>query len=359
MSIALSGVDPMTQAYVMGLHLWGAFCMRGAGCIVNDMWDKDIDKQVRRTKGRPLAAGRLTMSQAKKSLLAHLCGAVAVLPLLPHPGISLGLAVASLPLVAAYPLAKRFTNMPQLVLGMTFNWGAIMGFASCTGYIDPVITLPLYAGCILWTLYYDTIYAFQDREDDAMLGVKSMALLLVGAPTKRLMTLQVSERARELERMHESTKDKMNMLNITSVVMMVSAALYAGLHPLQWALLATITFRRMVDFKLNFKMEDTDANWQLFSNEVKWGFWILMVLWPVTYLIQWLEELHQEQLKIHSGGSMEFRAQLHHIYAIDRKVRADDHFAWQEDNRRERQNTINALAFAQEATQTQSPQETS
>lgn len=181
-SIALSGAPLVTQLYYDSIMLFGAFCMRGVGCIRNDYADQDIDKQVERTKIRPLASGELSSSDAKKSALLHLMGAVSTLPLInsvtsdPINLSCLGLAVASLPLVYLYPKAKRFTYCPQLVLGATFSWGAFMGMTAITGgnFINTLnITAPLYLGCLLWTIYYDTIYAFQDLNDDFTSGVKS------------------------------------------------------------------------------------------------------------------------------------------------------------------------------------------
>eukprot|EP00957_Ditylum_brightwellii_P106862 8152528-Ditylum_brightwellii.AAC.1 len=116
--------------------------MRGAGCTINDMWDSDFDKSVSRTKTRPLASGELTHHQASKFLLAQL---------------TTGLGASSLPLVFSYPLMKRYTNWPQLVLGLTFNWGAFMGWAATHGSLDYSVALPLYASGVTWTLVYDTL----------------------------------------------------------------------------------------------------------------------------------------------------------------------------------------------------------
>lgn len=154
------------------LFALGAVCMRSAGCIVNDMIDRGFDAQVERTKGRPLASGELSMRQAFGLLFLLLC-------------ISLGVAMAlgrevvlwsalALPLVALYPLMKRITWWPQLFLGLTFNWGALVGFIAVRGVLETQAVL-LYVACVFWTLGYDTIYAHQDKEDDAKIGVKSTA----------------------------------------------------------------------------------------------------------------------------------------------------------------------------------------
>lgn len=151
----------------------GAVLMRGAGCVVNDLWDRDIDKRVERTRGRPLASGAVTPRQALVFLGGLLLVSLLILAQLNRAAILLGML--SLVPVALYPLAKRVTNWPQAMLGLTFGWGAPMGHAAATGGVDAVTAL-LYAATILWTLGYDTIYAHQDREDDAMVGIGSTAL---------------------------------------------------------------------------------------------------------------------------------------------------------------------------------------
>ena len=148
--------------------------MRGAGCVVNDMWDRDLDRKVARTAGRPLASGALRLRQAAWFLGVLLALGLAILVQL--NGLAQALGVASLALVALYPLAKRVTWWPQLMLGVTFGWGAPMGFAAAAGVLTPAAGL-LYGAAIAWILGYDTIYAHQDREDDALIGVRSTARL--------------------------------------------------------------------------------------------------------------------------------------------------------------------------------------
>jgi len=152
----------------------GSVLMRAAGCVVNDLWDRDIDRQVARTAGRPLASGALRPRQALAFLTALLLLALCVLLQL-NP-LAQALGAASLLLVALYPLAKRVTWWPQLVMGFTFGFGAPLGYAAATGLIDLTLAA-LYAAAILWDLGFDTIYAHQDREDDALVGVHSTARL--------------------------------------------------------------------------------------------------------------------------------------------------------------------------------------
>ncbi|HEX2591466.1 MAG TPA: 4-hydroxybenzoate octaprenyltransferase, partial [Rhizomicrobium sp.] len=156
----------------------GAIVMRGAGCTYNDIIDRDIDAQVARTRGRPIPSGAVTAKQAAMFLVAQLV--VGFLILISLNWFAVALGAASLLLVAAYPFMKRITWWPQAWLGLTFNWGALLGFAAVTGNVD-FADVVLYAGCFFWTLGYDTIYAHQDKEDDALIGVKSTARLLGNA----------------------------------------------------------------------------------------------------------------------------------------------------------------------------------
>ena len=159
----------------------GALVMRGAGCTFNDIIDHDIDAQVARTRGRPIPSGAVTTKQAA-ALLVGLC-LIGLAILLQFNWFAVGLGAGSLLLVAAYPFMKRITWWPQAWLGLTFNWGALLGFAAQTGRLDIGDGL-LYLGLIFWTLGYDTIYAHQDRDDDALIGVKSTARLF-GADSRR------------------------------------------------------------------------------------------------------------------------------------------------------------------------------
>ena len=158
----------------------GALAMRGGGCVINDLWDRDIDRRVARTATRPLASGRIGAGAALAFLAVLLLIGLAVLLQLNRPAIVTGIAVMGV--VVLYPLAKRVTFWPQLVLGVAFNWGALVGWAAVRGTIETPAIL-LYAAGILWTLGYDTIYAHQDKADDREIGVKSTALLF-GAQTK-------------------------------------------------------------------------------------------------------------------------------------------------------------------------------
>ncbi|XP_064483313.1 4-hydroxybenzoate polyprenyltransferase, mitochondrial-like [Ornithodoros turicata] len=164
----------LPDLWLLTLFGAGAVLMRGAGCTINDMWDRDIDKKVERTKNRPLARGDLTRFDA----LVFAGGLLALsdIILLQLNWYSIVLGASSLMLVTVYPLMKRITYWPQLALGLTFNWGALLGWAAVHGSCDWTVVLPLYMATMSWTLVYDTIYAHQDRVDDAIIGMKSTAL---------------------------------------------------------------------------------------------------------------------------------------------------------------------------------------
>jgi 4-hydroxybenzoate polyprenyltransferase len=172
--ILLARPAPLAALRLVVLFAVGSLAMRAAGCTVNDLWDRDIDRRVARTAGRPLASGALRPRQALAFLVVLLLVALAVLLQLDRPAQLLG--VGSLVLVALYPLAKRVTWWPQLVMGFTFGFGAPMGYTAVTGRIDAAWAA-LYGAAILWDLGFDTIYAHQDREDDALVGVRSTARL--------------------------------------------------------------------------------------------------------------------------------------------------------------------------------------
>lgn len=174
LAAAMRGKAP--DPVLLVLFFIGAALMRAAGCAYNDIVDRDIDAKVARTAGRPIPSGQISVKQAWAFVIG--CCLVSLIILLALHGWAIGLGVASLALVAAYPFMKRITWWPQAWLGLTFNWGALMGFAAASSGAPGWPAVLLYAGLVFWTLGYDTIYAVQDLEDDALAGVKSSALRL-------------------------------------------------------------------------------------------------------------------------------------------------------------------------------------
>jgi len=187
-SVALATVAAHARApnvWHLALFFVGAFAMRGAGCTWNDIVDRDLDGAVERTASRPIPSGQVSVGQAALFLVLQALVGFAVL--LSFNGFTIGLGIASLAIVAVYPFMKRITYWPQIVLGLAFSWGALMGWAGAFGRLD-MPALLLYAGSISWVIGYDTIYAHQDREDDALIGIKSTALLF-GARTKPMLAV--------------------------------------------------------------------------------------------------------------------------------------------------------------------------
>lgn len=176
-SIALASPE-WPDPWTLALFALGALVMRGAGCTVNDIADRDFDARVARTAGRPIASGAVSLPQAVAFLA--LLSAVGLIVLLQFNSFAVTVGVASLLLVAVYPFMKRITYWPQAWLGLTFNWGALLGWAAVRGDLAAPAFV-LYAAGLFWTLGYDTIYAHQDKEDDILIGVKSSALKLGSA----------------------------------------------------------------------------------------------------------------------------------------------------------------------------------
>jgi 4-hydroxybenzoate polyprenyltransferase len=179
---ALSSVLPNPLHLV--LFTIGAIAMRGAGCTWNDLIDTKIDAQVERTRSRPLPSGQISRKQALVFLVAQ--ALIGLLVLLSFNLFTITLGISSLAIVAIYPFMKRITSWPQAVLGLAFSWGALMGWAADKGSLD-VPAILLYIGTIFWVIGYDTIYAHQDKEDDALVGVRSTARLF-GKHTKKAIT---------------------------------------------------------------------------------------------------------------------------------------------------------------------------
>lgn len=210
--------QPFPSVTLLALFAIGAVAMRAAGCAYNDYVDRDIDAQVARTRSRPIPSGQVS---ARSALLYVVVMALAGLAVLVNlNAYTIVLAIASLAVVATYPFAKRFTSYPQFVLGLAFNWGALVGWAAVKGSLGwpPLL---LYAGCVLWTVGYDTIYAHQDKDDDALLGLGSTALSF-----------------------GDNTVSYVGGLYAGAVVLWLAAGLMAGTH-LIYFLAVTLVFLQM------------------------------------------------------------------------------------------------------------------
>ena len=186
-SLGLAGIQAgqVVSIWHVVLFFIGAFAMRGAGCTWNDIVDRDLDAMVERTRSRPIPSGQVSVQAAAGFLVAQ--ALVGLLVLLQFNGFTIATGIASLAIVAIYPFMKRITYWPQIVLGLAFSWGALMGWPATFGRLDwPALVL--YAGSIAWVIGYDTIYAHQDREDDALIGIGSTAILF-GENTRPMLAV--------------------------------------------------------------------------------------------------------------------------------------------------------------------------
>lgn len=220
-SQALAEVEasqPFPSLWLLALFAIGAVAMRAAGCGYNDFVDRDIDAQVARTRSRPIPSGQVSPAGALAFVAVMALIGLAVLVNLNT--FTIVLAMGSLLVVVCYPFAKRFTSYPQFVLGLAFNWGALVGWAAVKGSLG-LPALLLYAGCVLWTIGYDTIYAHQDKEDDALLGLGSTAISF-----------------------GENTVSYVGALYGTAVLLWLAAGLAAGTH-LIYFLAVTLVFLQM------------------------------------------------------------------------------------------------------------------
>jgi 4-hydroxybenzoate polyprenyltransferase len=181
---AVAAGAPVDVRHVL-LFFIGAFAMRGAGCTWNDIVDRDLDSRVERTRSRPIPSGQVSVAAAAAFLALQALIGLAVL--LQFNRFTHYVGFASLAVVVVYPFMKRITYWPQIVLGLAFSWGALMGWPALFARLDPPAFL-LYAGAISWVMGYDTIYAHQDRDDDALIGIKSTALLF-GERTKPMLAV--------------------------------------------------------------------------------------------------------------------------------------------------------------------------
>ena len=264
-------------------HLWlfvgfaiGACLMRAAGCAFNDIVDRDIDAKVSRTAGRPIPSGRISVKQAFAFIIG--CSLVSLLILLTLGGTAILLGVGSLALVAAYPFMKRITWWPQAWLGLTFNWGALMGFAAAAPILAGALLPPtaahvvpelggaaihvagwlpallLYLGGVFWTLGYDTIYALQDIEDDAMVGVKSSA-----------------------RRLGDSARGGVLAFYVTAILLALLAGLAAGLGPLFYLGLAAYTAHLVWQVR-RLRLDDAALALKLFKSNREAGLILLAAI---------------------------------------------------------------------------------
>jgi 4-hydroxybenzoate polyprenyltransferase len=229
----------------IALFFVGAFAMRGAGCTWNDITDRDLDAKVERTRSRPIPAGQVSVGQALTFLVLQALIGLAVL--LQFNRFAVFTGIASLIIVAIYPFMKRITYWPQIVLGLAFSWGALMGWPATFARLD-LPALLLYAGAISWVIGYDTIYAHQDREDDALIGIKSTARLF-GARTHQALVICYG----------------------LAVVLIALALLYAGAGLAAWIGLVAFAAHLIRQIR-RLRIGDGALCWRLFLSNRDAGF---------------------------------------------------------------------------------------
>lgn len=251
-----------TVSFVEGLRALilfaiGSIAMRGAGCTINDWWDKELDKKVERTRSRPLASDAIPSWKALVFLFIQLLAGFLVLIRFNIIVVALGFIVAGL--IFAYPLMKRLTYWPQLFLGITFNWGVLMGWAALYPELSAT-PIFLYLAGILWTVVYDTIYAHQDKQDDIRIGLKSTAILF-GEKSKSWLSIFLSVMA----------------------ICLVIAGLMRDVPAIFYFLLAGVLWLGFDSLK-NWNMNDPQSCLQTFKAHKKFGLWIAL-LWLVALVV--------------------------------------------------------------------------
>ncbi|EAZ63210.1 Para-hydroxybenzoate--polyprenyltransferase, mitochondrial precursor (PHB:polyprenyltransferase) [Scheffersomyces stipitis CBS 6054] len=247
-----------TSLYAIALFSIGAVIMRGAGCTINDIWDRDLDNQVARTMERPITSGRVTVPQAVAWMGVQCFAGLAVLLSLPFECFYLG--ALSLPFVAAYPLFKRFTYYPQAMLSICFSWGCLLGFPAVGAAVNWYVAGPLFIANWIWCLTYDTIYAHQDKQFDIKAGIKSTALAW-----------------------GDKTKPILKGLTYTQAAFYTAAGVLNSMGP-GFYITGVWAFTRLYNQIRKVNLDDQKSCWSAFTSNIKTGFifWLGMV---VDYLL--------------------------------------------------------------------------
>lgn len=259
MAAYMTSAPILSTLWMLTVFTFGAFVMRGAGCTINDMWDRNLDNQVARTTERPITSGRVSMKQASWFLSAQMLVGLGVLLQLPLDCFLLG--ASSLALVATYPFFKRVTYYPQVVLSACFNWGALLGFPAMGVWNWPVM-IPLYLSGFFWCMHYDTIYAHQDKKFDIKAGIKSTAL-----------------------RWGTNSKTIFNGLSTAQMACYLTSGFLAGMGPFFY-LGAAVGGYRLFSMTKKVNLDDPANCWYWFKENINTGhvFWlgILMdYLWKI------------------------------------------------------------------------------
>ncbi|CUM51772.1 uncharacterized protein AC631_03325 [Debaryomyces fabryi] len=262
---AYSVAAPLTTTLsAITLFTIGAFVMRGAGCTINDIWDRNLDNQVARTIERPIASRRVSVPQAVGWLAVQCFAGLAVLLSLPFECFYLG--ALSLPFVAAYPLFKRFTYYPQVMLSICYSWGCLLGFPAVQAPLLLSVAVPLFLSNFVWCMTYDTIYAHQDKAFDVHAGIKSTALAW-----------------------GDKTKPILNSLSAAQVGLFTTAGIMNGMGP-GFYVFGAWAFLRLFRQIRNVNLDDPSSCWKAFTSNINTGyvFWFGMVIDYILLLLGYL-----------------------------------------------------------------------
>lgn len=327
--LGLSGLPITEQLPLHAAFLFGAFCVRSSAQIIYQIRNYKIDKKLHRQTSRPLATGAVTHQQAYASLAAHAAGALAVTPFLPTS--SLMVLAAALPLASSLSLINRFTNSEQVIQGMISSIGVFAGLAAgLGGYIDPCVSIPAYLACIVWFVYYDTLYAFQDVDNDPLMANKSFIYVNVKPPRKQVMTLGLSDRARQMELVAKTGNNILFYYGLTGSCLMASAMCLSGMPMMIWASYMLLHSMKHLEVKRVLWSQDPRRCYLLFKKEQYYHMALLFLMAVLVPILKYAEDLRADGLRQSTGGTLEYKAEFHHMMAIDKKVRLEDHLAWKE-----------------------------
>ena len=327
--LALSGMPFLEQIPIQMALLWGAFCLRSSAQILHQIRNYETDKKIHRQKSRPLATGAITHNQAYASLGAHLLGAAAVLPFLPT---SCAMVIAGMtPLAFTLPTLRRFTNSEQVIQGSIIASGVFVGMAAgLNGYIDPVVSIPAFLSCLFWHIHYDTIYAFQDVDNDPLMANKSFIYTNIKPARKRVSTMGLADRSRQMEFTAKKANLALFYYGAAQCFCMAGAMCAAGFPKMIWVPYIILHTLKHGEIKQTLSQHDPKVCYTLFKKEQYYHLGVLFLVFILAPLLLYSEELRCNSLRLQTGGTMEYKAEFHHLMKIDRKVRVEDHLAWKE-----------------------------
>ena len=330
MAIAMSTLPFMEQLPFYFAFLWFSFFSRAAGQVAYQISNYDIDKRINRSKARPLATGAVTHKQAYTSLAVNSGLALAPITFM-HP-VAFYCGLATLPLMAISRTVDKYTNTGQVVYAAAKCMPIFMAMAACLdGYMDPMVTVPAYLGAVLWTLYYDTLFSFQDVDKDPMLGYKSFMYMHISQPKKRVMKMTISDRSKQNAVTKFSSQKILFRTSMAYSGLTCFAMHNAGFSPIVFYSWLALTASKHWETKKILASADPIKAYKLYKDEQYNSFFFMLLAIIVAPIIAFAEELKSESLRKSTGGTMEYKAQNHHIMSVDKRVRLEDHRIWKEN----------------------------